>query len=91
MIPWEPHITSMLWFLLLDLVVSGTPEPRFSSISYLTPSLEKNLQTRWINIYPLRSPIDLSWSLSFVQEVIWISRLVGKACLGETLLLVSEK
>ena len=80
----------MSWLPLLDLVVAGPHEPYFSRISSIISILEKHLQIQWLKIYSLRSPVTMSRSPSFVQDVIWISRSVRKACPGKTIIFISE-
>ena len=63
----------------------------FFGIISLIPMLENKLRINWLKIYFLRSPVAYICSSSLVNEVIWISRSIRKACLGHTLLLISEK
>ena len=63
--PRDPHMPSMAFFFLLDMVDPGPSYKCFSVMGYLSPSLEKYLRDLWLRIWSLKSPMRRIESPSF--------------------------
>ena len=81
-IPGDHHRTSMEFFLLLYIVVTGPLSPFLSLISYLSPSFDNNRGDLWLRMYWLKSPIRrISYSSFFHLSISYFKYWI-KPCLG---------